>query len=93
MALSNQAPGFSPLLKNNSIVAFGERLLSEICQEIAQQNPTILVNTPPRALWVSGQHRTQDQIQGILGTDFQRQSQEHVWQNPCLLPSSSQYVM
>lgn len=50
MALSNQAPGFSPLLKNNSIVAFGERLLSEICQEIAQQNPTILVNTPPRAL-------------------------------------------
>ena len=41
MALSNQAPGFSPLLKNNSIVAFGERLLSEVCHEIAQQNPTI----------------------------------------------------
>lgn len=41
MALSNQAPGFSPLLKNNRIEAFGERLLPKICQEIAQQSPTI----------------------------------------------------
>lgn len=41
MVLSNWAPGSSPLLKNNRIVAFGERLPTKACQDIAERSSTI----------------------------------------------------
>lgn len=56
MVLSNQAPGFSPLLKNNRIVAFGERLPTKACQEIAPRSysihPCLSTRLPGHYEWV-----------------------------------------
>lgn len=59
-------------------MAFGGTPLSEIGQEIAQQSSTIhpSLSTSHSGHHESGQHHTQDQIQDILGTEPQWQSQE-----------------
>lgn len=57
VVLSNRAPGFSPLLKNNRIVAFGERLPTKACQEIAQRSspihPSLSTRLPGHYEWVA----------------------------------------